>query len=69
MHGVIWVYCAHDAYCFPEGPVFSGSGNGVFFIVRSVSAGGYSHLIRRQRGQPRGGSPTKMKKRIKLKEL
>ena len=40
MHGVIWAYSAHDACCFFRGSGPSGRKNGVFFVVRSVSAGG-----------------------------
>ena len=43
--------------------------NGVFFVVRAVSAGGRAFSQEAAGVTPWGGSPTNSKKRIKLKEL
>ena len=44
MHGVLWAHCAHGTHrpVFSFGAVPEGGKTGVFIIVRSVSAGGYS---------------------------
>ena len=41
----------------------------VFLIVRSVSAGGYSHFSQEAAGVTPRGFPDQFEKRIKLKEL
>ena len=65
MHGVLWAHCAHGAHRF-----FGGLKTDVFIVIRSVSAGGYSHVSKEAAGvDPVGGSPTNSKKRIKSKEL
>ena len=45
MHGVSWVYSAHNAQRFLWGPGVSGCGRWLCFIVRSGSAGGYPHFL------------------------
>ena len=65
MHGVLWAHCAHGTHRF-----FGELKAGVFFVIRSVSAGGYSRVSKEAAGvDPVGGSPTNSKKRIKSKEL
>ena len=69
MHGVIWVYCAHDVrrffLCFgPSRPMEKRCVK----IVRSVFAGGYSQALETA-GETPWGVPNQFEKRIKLKEL
>ena len=58
MHGVLWAHCAHGTHRF-----FGELKAGVFFVIRSVSAGGHPQILQEAAGvTPRGGSPTNSKK-------
>ena len=58
MHGVLWAHCAHGARMLFRAVRANA---GVFTIVRSVSAGGYSRSQEAAGETPWGGSPTNSK--------